>query len=228
MEQSTLRLITFGTDYIVEYLTKNPVDWSSSELACRGGPGDKAGEPPSPAVFEFLSLLDEQGGLFTQREYWEHCKDRWRDWLTRDEMTRRNARGVKAKLYRNFYPSMIDSLHAWALLNEAGWFDVCVVDTYQDAVGKTDLLLKHGDVTIRVALIGPTDKAQSDRKYKVENRDSAMGNPIEVSMGFDRPRSPGNKRWYDLDDFKALRPDCTEDDQEYNDLFSQPALARHT
>jgi hypothetical protein len=113
-----LLLLYFPSRYIVEYVTRHPIDWADRELAKRGGDGDMAGKPPTPSVQEFLALLYETGELFTQEEYWARCADQWQTWINERiahhaDLAKRDARhrqpriydGLRAKAYRNFYPA---------------------------------------------------------------------------------------------------------------------------
>lgn len=193
---SGITLMYIPSDTIVRYVSENPIDWGSKDLAKRGGPGDQAGITPTPAVEEFLRLLIERRELFTQRDYMYHCWGQWRDWITPKPTIQKQ--GVRAKLYRNFYPSMIDSLYVWALLVETGMFDTCVLNSTEDAIGKTDLIVTSGEREIRLALIGPTEESSRDRIYKLTHRSASSLDMdcIEVVLSRDYPMSPGNKRWY--------------------------------
>jgi len=215
----SVTLAYFSSDYIVAFIKVNPIEWIRPfEASRRGGSGDQAGIPPTPAVHEFLALLRTKQDLFTQAEYFEHCKIVWHDWWTtlafvtkcgtRLEGARASLQyGVRAKIYNNFYASMIDSLHVWSMLCEAGWFDVCILDSYSDAIGKTDLTLIKGNTRRKVGLIGPTSQAREDFEYKQNNRDanSNLRDMVTVQLPSSRPKEPGNKRWYKLDDFRRLR-----------------------
>lgn len=197
---SGITLMYIPSEQIVRYITAHPIDWDDREKAKRGGPGDQAGVTPSPAVEEFLRLLVEGRELFTQKEYMYHCWEQWRDWIGPKPLPQKL--GVKAKLYRNFYPSMIDSLHVWALLVEGGMFDSCVLNSTEDAIGKSDLILTSGDRELRLALIGPEEAASTDRAYKVKHRNSGTSDVecIDIVLPREYPRSPGNKRWYQKQD----------------------------
>lgn len=198
-------LISLGSQYVVDFITNHPVRWLSRELARRGGVADSAGMPPTPAVLEFLSLLQRrEGELFSQEEYTSWCIQRWESWFYSHSELVREA--IRAKLYNNFYVSMIDSLHVWGLLSETGLFERCVLDACQDAVGKTDLTVYCRGRPIRLALIGPTQRAWADRQYKKLHRPGRPeeGLIIEVRMDLERERAPGNKRWFRLSDFAEL------------------------
>ncbi len=209
MDNRSVKLITFRSDYIVRYISEHPISWANLGLAnYRGCPADQAGCPPTPSVHEFLAMLGEQQDLFTQDEFVDHCEWQWYDWLqTKNEQQRL---GVLAKQRCNFYPSMIDSLHAWALLSESGWFDICVIDSYADALSKVDLTLVSPYSTVKVALLGPKEQASIWRSYKLNCRAGTDdAHAIAVKMPENRPRNPGNKRWYQIEDFGHLHPYAT-------------------
>jgi len=217
MPADSMALVYIKSQSILDFLEKHPVNWANRDLAKRGGMGDSAGMPPTPAVREFLSLLRQTHDLFTQDAFASHCQHAWSDWW--DTLNDRQQLGVTAKLYRNFYPSLIDSLHVWSLLVEAQWFDRCIMDSCDDATGDTDLTLTRDDKTIRVALIGPTAAAQEDRHFKRTYRHNGV--PVScytVQLPAQRPMAPGNKRWFCLDDFCEFRP---------RDLPSLPAAIIH-
>jgi len=195
-------LIYFPSQYIVDYITKNRIDWDQADLARRGGWGDRAGIPPTPAVAEFLSLLTQKGDMFTQKEYMEHCFSQWSGWL--QERQQMHWRGLQAKLYRNFYPSMIDSLHVWAMLCETRRFDSCFLSSYEDAIGKTDLIVMNGDIQYRLALL--FENAKENLDYKKTHRHRGDVSPcIEIVLPKIYPRNPGNKRWYKIQEvLKAI------------------------
>ncbi len=199
---TNLDLYFFGSEYIVNYLRFHPVDWSDLQLSRRGGAGDQAGVTPTPAVQEFLALLKYKGELFTQREYAEHCRWVWRNWF--NLLSQPQQRGVTAKLHNNFYPSMIDTLHVYALLVEERIGDCYIVSPEMDARDKIDIIVKVNGQAIGLALVGPTEQAEQDRAYKVEHRSSiADDQVVVVKLPNARPRAPGNKRWYCLQDFQV-------------------------
>lgn len=189
-------LIYIPSSEIVDYITINTIDWADNhkELAKRGGVGDSVGVTPTPAVEEFLNLLIAKRGLFTQYEYMAHCWESWRSWVA--PKSQMQKLGLRARLYRNFYPSMIDSLHVWAMLCESGMFDLCFMSATEDAIGKSDLILHSGKREIRLALIGPTGQASSDRQYKIEHRNNGEPECIQIKLNPNYPKSPGNKRWF--------------------------------
>jgi hypothetical protein len=200
-----ISLVYLASRAIVRYITAHPIAWKPRDLAKLGGPGDQAGMTPTPAVEEFLGLLATKQDLFTQAEYTEHCVKQWLSWW--EGLPDERREGVTAKLYNNFYVSMIDSLHVWALLVEAGWYDRCVVDSVADAVGKSDLTLYREASLVRLALIGPGQRARDSRTYKRHYRPGeADATVYEVQLSAEYPREPGHKRWYRLENFAALQP----------------------
>lgn len=163
-----------------------------------GGPGDQAGMTPTPAMGEFLDLLLDRKDLFTQAEYRDHCFSVWSEWLARKHPEQ--VKGVEAKLFCNFYVSGIDTLHAYALMVEAGMFDICYIDIIEDVLSKTDLTLKNSGCTVRVQLIGPN--ARTEREYKNLHRGRANG-AVEIQLTR-RPKTIGGKMWYRIRDFVPL------------------------
>lgn len=195
-------LIYIPSDEIVDFITKNPIDWGDRDAAKRGGIGDQAGVTPTPAVEEFIDLLLTKRSLFTQDEYIQHCRGKWIDWL--NTKTGDQRLGVRAKLLRNFYPSMIDSLHVWAMLCESGMFDRCVLNSTEDAIGKSDISVYSKDRVYRIALVGPTRNAIDDRQYKIKHRNGdKVDDFIEIVIPKEYPRDPGNKRWLRKSDVMA-------------------------
>lgn len=189
-------LIYIPSEEIVSFVTNHPIDWMDRQrdFAKRGGAGDSAGATPTPAIEEFLNLLIEKRSLFTQREYMHHCWYKWEAWirgLSSDQKV-----GVKAKLYRNFYPSAVDSLHVWAMLAETGSFEMCLMSATEDAIGKSDLILRSGSREVRLALQVQTRQSQDDRAYKMQHRGNDEAGCIEVWLDLKAPKFPGNKRWF--------------------------------
>lgn len=198
-------LIYMPSQYIVKYMGANPINWlqAHKDKAKRGGLGDKCGVTPSPAVFEFLNLLHERKGLFNQKDYKEYCWAAWgRDgWI--ENLSSEIRGGLGVRLYRNFYPSMIDSLHVWALLAETQLFDVCFLDSTADAVAKTDLTLVKGSTEYRIALFAGSKRSVNDRLYKLKNRNTESEVLcIDVVLPMERKQSYGKKRWYEIGDFE--------------------------
>lgn len=206
------RLLVLSSEYIVGYLTENPLveeTWSREykALAGIGGPGDKAGMPPKASMGCFLELLDRRhGALFTQQEFFEACCHDWEEadpgwlFLATDEQ----FEGLQAKAFRNFYPSGIDTIHFWALCAELGQFDRARYSLRHDVVGHEDLRLYSGDRAVKIALHPASRAARNAAAYKVNYRGDTGNNTMHVELPLDRPRSPGNKRWYRQGDIIPL------------------------
>lgn len=192
-------LAYFSSDSIMVFCGNNPIRWGTREQA---DAGDLL--TPTPAMAEFFRLLTKTGNLPTQKEYAEFC---WQDWQTwRATLTDDQARGVSWRLYRNFYPSAIDSLHVWALLVESGRFDKCILDTADDACGKTDISVwpvMNGD-PIKIALYSGSKESRRRTAYKRSHRGIVDPSAIDVILPMDRPKYPGNKRWYTMDDLQPV------------------------
>lgn len=216
MNKERVTLLYLGSKAIENYIARHPVSWANAELAKRGGIGDRAGMPPTPMVYEFFSLVAQKQGLFTQSEYRDHCFEQWCSWNKLENQDMRE--GVAAKLYRNVYPSMVNTLHAWSLLVEARWFDLCVIDTATDALSKHDLIVSRSGCTpIALDLFIQTERAVNDRQYKLSHRKASRD---FVCESFDVPlpihdrqkRQPGNMRWYCLKDFAHVYVKYQEED----------------
>lgn len=191
-------------DYVREYVRKHPVKWMDRELTKHGGAGDSAGRTPYPCVEAWLRCLHEIGDMFDQKTYVDFCRMEWSEWWSK--LTPLQQRGVTAKLANNYFPSMIDSLHAWALLSEARWFDTVTLDSYQDAIGKSDITCRCGMTETRIALFGPGQRALDARNYKIAHREGYDVQTVPVQMSWDRPVI-GGKRWFELGDFVILKPE---------------------
>ena len=199
-------LLYMSSQSIMNFCTQNPIDWLSDykKLAAIGGKGDQAGIPPSTVVGEFIACLINKKSLFTQYDFMVWCADAWSDW--RSELNKYLWRGVVTKLYRNFYPSMIDSLYVWALLCETGKFSICYMDSIDDAISKSDITIFSNDNSkFHIALSIGTKKANDYCRYKTQNRHGTnVIETVRVELPMTRERSPGNKRWYCLEDFNLI------------------------
>lgn len=196
-------LIYMSSSHIVDYVAQHPINWMDDkrEMGRIGGAGDRAGLPPVPSVEMWIALLRKNERLFTQAEYTDYCfgDPRWRAWMDGKPTEARD--GLRVKLFRNFYPSMIDSLHVWALLAEVGLFDSCIVETDRDALAKIDMTIAVGNRRLALALRGPTPEATWSKDYKQRYRnDGKAANAIELALSIKKPRSPGNKRWFDQEE----------------------------
>ncbi len=188
---------------IKEAMVLDPVDWKDMWMGLPNGPGNLL--TPTFAVVEFMKLLQQEGGLFNHRQYIDYCKNlpTWRDWwlgLRPDQQ-----RGMEVRLWNNFFVSMIDNLHIWAMLSEQGVFKACYMDSEDDAVRHRDLTLRtKNDEMIYLALYGP--KGKGNFEYKIEHRGASRRDAYVVPMTT-RPRHEGNKMWYTLDDFAMILAD---------------------
>lgn len=196
-------LIYMSSRHIVDYLTRHPIMWLDDKkwMAEIGGPGDKAGLPPIASVELWIECLRRKERLFSQEEYVEHYfgNAKIAAWLRGKPLEQ--VEGVRVKQYRNFYPSMIDSLHVWALLAETGLFDSCIVETDRDAISKVDMIVTTEGHRLSLAIRGPTEDATRAKNYKGKYRNTGDSrNAIELALSIRKPRSPGNKRWFDAEE----------------------------
>jgi len=196
---------------IVNYIVDNPINWDPNGdgldwlRAKRGGEGDRAHpEMVLPMVEMWLRLLNLKKGLFTQIEFEEYALKEYAPWPPEEFKN-----GVRAKLYRNFYPSMIDHIYAFALLSESGIFKSVDYDTDEDVTKKIDIYLtRHDGQHLGLALRIGTATARECQEYKYYIRGQPVQpfvvEPIVLDTKRRGPRSrgAGNKRWYVLEDFK--------------------------
>ena len=192
----------FSSDVIKEFCANNPIDWADREVANTFGNL----LTPTSAMAVFFDLLTQYGNLFTQSEYVRGAWVTWGDW--KSELERDAIVKIEARLYRNFYPSAIDSLHVWALLVESGQFARCILDTAQDAYSKTDLTVWTCEGNLaKIALSAGNKYSQQWARYKRRVRGGAS-DAINILLPMNRRKFPGNKRWYRLEDlmpvFEAL------------------------
>jgi len=209
-------LMYLNSQYIVDYLSQHPIEqktWTPKigKLAKLNGVGDQCGMPPTPVVYEFLQMLLIKKGLFTQCEYHNHCWNVWAVWLRPKSDKQRE--GLAAKLYRNFYPSMIDTLHVWSILAETKLFPMCYLDSREDVKRKSDLtVITHLQQEYHIQLYIGTKASQQDALYKKQYRTPSNSlTTTRVELTLDRERNPGNKRWYTLDDFQFLFSNLKQD-----------------
>jgi len=88
---------------------------------------------------------------------------------------------------------------------ESGCCERCVLDTADDAVGKTDITVWLKDGTEKgLALYVGSKLGKSWTKYKRENGDKAEREVVDLVLSMDKPRTPGNKRWYGVEDLEAI------------------------
>lgn len=194
-----IALIYLSSMAIKNYCAKHPIDWKTQEQA-------KSGDilTPTPAMGVFFDLLTDKGGLFSQEDYVDYAFSlpSWSEWMY--SLPAGKQAGIAARLYRNFYPSAIDSLHSWSLLVETGQFAACLLDTADDAVSKTDLTVwTINGKSAKIALYVGTKEGMARTQYKRTHRGSVNG-VIDVILSMDRKPWPGRKRWYTIDDFAPV------------------------
>ena len=189
-----MKLIYLSSGAVQQFCAQHPIEWCSRELAEQGDI-----LTPTPGMQVFFAMLLEGNRLFDQAQYYAKACAVWGDWLAR--LDEKERQGIKARLYRNFYPSAIDSLHAWALLVETGLFDACLIDPLADSRAKTDITVFTKDRrAISIALYAGSAYARRRTQHKRQARGGAP-NAIDVILPMDRPQRPGNKRWYEIQDF---------------------------
>jgi hypothetical protein len=204
----SVRLITVDPESVVAFCKAHPVDLKPDWRAAtqRGGAGDVM--PPTPAADAFFTLyLEVNKGhrLPTQQEYADYCCDVWSDWFT-GYLTRFVQQCFVARLYRNFYPSFVDSVHVWALLGTRYAvhghlvFDHCVLDTYEDVIQNSDLLVYRGEECLRIALRSQTRQAREDAWYKQTHRQPHRVEDgerlVHLSLPIDVRARVGGKCWF--------------------------------
>lgn len=191
-------LIYFASDIIEEFCGKNPIDWADPNIA--NGAGNIL--TPTPAMNVFFSHILKDKRLFNQREYVEFAWHDWGNW--KKQLTQEQIDGVESRLFRNFYPSAIDSLHVWALMVETGKFAMCELDVLKDAVSKTDLTVWTKDrQKFQIELRIDSKRSLDWCDYKYKNRGQAE-NAIPILLPMARSKGVGNKRWYRIKDLDVL------------------------
>jgi hypothetical protein len=217
-KKNRLKLISISSDYILSFCAEHPIIWYplsnfgqdgsvyrrtrewQQTARRRGGVGDK--KTPTPAVGVFLDLLIKRDGvLFTQEQYAQYTKKIWNDWL--EELTTDERLGIYVRLYAQFYPAMIDSLHVWSILSEERVADVCFLDSFNDVVAKTDLTLIKGEQSVKIALRSGGASGRRTAEYKIARRKGGCEPPdcFPVWLDMDERQGIGRKRWYKLSDF---------------------------
>jgi hypothetical protein len=198
-------LTFFDPEGIVRLLKMNPVVWHHRDITGIGGLADRLGMTPTPAVAEFLAFVAEYDRLPTQHEFSEYCVRHWRlsfHWPRLDA----EIPIIKAKVEHNFYPSMIDTFHAFGLVAKAGWFDQCLLDTVEDVVSKADLTFIGAGFSASVNLKGPATRSSREAEAWKRAHRGWDPNVHQITLPMSRPRNPGNKRWYSLEDFRCIQP----------------------
>lgn len=206
----THEVIYLSSEYILDWFSDpaHQVEWCSSELADMGDflPPEKYGVAPVMKVF--FEYLGKRGELFTQKEFTDYFWSLYPEFKA--DLPPEFARAYGARIWRNFYPSGgIDSIHVWALLVESGQFARCLINSEEDVVGKTDLIVytKKGQ-RLDLALRIDTNRSRRRAAKKQENLSGMRGvndAAIDVPLPFDeREKGAGNKRWYNYDDLKPV------------------------
>jgi hypothetical protein len=206
-------MLTMDPDYILDFFRVHPCDMCDqyADVVRPGTPGNVMS--PTPVMDSFFQQLGERDGqLMTQEAFADYhlAREAERQWYaTLDAFTQRCYR---ARLYRQFYLSAIDSLHVWALLgtryrpNGTLVFDRCIIDTKKDVVLKTDLLVYRAEACLRIALTVDTHNAQRVNTYKRQHRGGPVAGTIELRLRVGRARrSVGNKCWFHWpEDFRPI------------------------
>ena len=192
-----IKLLYFSSTLILEFGKKHPVDMYTRDLAEMGDI-----LTPTPAMGEFFDCLLNAGRLITQGDYITYACNQWVVWFT--GLKSHQKEGIIARLARNFYPSAIDSLHAWALLVESGKFKSAIIDILEDAVGKTDLTVeaKNG-IKYKIGLSIDNAYTRQREAYKRTYRGDVPHDLIDIRLPMERNKI-GNKRWYEIEDFEPL------------------------
>lgn len=223
-----MKHLSFTSEYVKNYILDNEVNLVDKykKTASRGGLGDKAGMPPISNVLLFFELLYEKGDLFLQEDYWNYCLKRWKEtspeWCrmiftekylvdlddhgrlmkegdrTEHESSWPVATGLKAKCFRNFYPSFIDTLHVFGLMTESDLFSRIEINTEEDVKSDFDIHAtdKHG-VECRFAILAR--KSNSVKQFIRKGSD--VKNNIILALPMQRKRE-GGKRWFEMEDLK--------------------------
>ncbi len=184
-----------NTLQIREFVREHPIEQRDKSLSYMGGPGCRAGMPPSPAIHEFMKLYKLKSDLFHQKDFTWHCFYAWEQWLKNQIQIMK--RGVASKLYNNFYPSMIDSIHVHALITQMGFR--CRIDTKADVVGGVDVSAYVGSTVVDIALTTGSNYAVQWAHYKWDS-ERAQNKTMRV---VDVPK--GDKVWYNEIDFMFLK-----------------------
>lgn len=200
MDLPKITMTYFSSQFIVEYIKEHPIEWPSRGLADTV----RNVRIPFSCIGAFFELLKKKDGLFSQEEYIDYLWDT--DRLDIEPYGFDGLVGLEARIKRNFYPSALDSLHAFSILVESGRFARCTLDTLEDVVSKVDLSVtsKEG-VCLGIALMAGTSSGKRWAVHKNIYREGwGDWNVIEVPLPMDRPREPGNKCWYNVEDFEVV------------------------
>lgn len=220
----TYEVIYHSSEYILDWFSdpNHRVSWCPHELVDMGD-----FLTPVPVMQVFFEYLGMRGELFTQKEFSDYFWSLVPDF--KDGLERTRLRGLGARIWHNFYPSAIDSLHVWALLVESGRFARCLINSTEDVVGKTDLIVytKNGqrlDLALRVDSPRSNYRAGQKRANASGMRGVNEGT-IDILLPYSgRERGAGNKRWYARED---LEPVFRAADVEYVPKHTKISLERY-
>lgn len=212
--KTNLRLEYYSSRHIQEFVTRFPVDWCDDRkyLANRVGClADLCGRPPVPSMLVFFQTVIGHG-LITQDQMWIASLEEWGQDFPPETCEARKRGYSKAKClealqvkcFRNFYSSAIDSLHVFALLVECRVAGRCTLDCAQDVCSATDLIVESYNHHFTIALVAGSSSGQNSLNHKRSHR-QAKPCDFTLPLPMDRPKTPGNKRWYNPDDLKPIR-----------------------
>jgi hypothetical protein len=193
-----------ASEAIQKFVAEHPIDWTNYRAGHLGQDGDV--RTPTPCMAEFWRLLLGTGRMFCQWEYARYAIGQWPDFVR--QLTERQLEGLTARLCCNFYVSGISTLHVWAMLVETGVFQTCIVDSVLDAVKSIDILVTTRcgqSIPIALRSGSPWAVEAFERKCSSEGR---AGKPPDgacmLILPRERPRNPGNMRWYTIDDLRPV------------------------
>ncbi len=205
----TNELTYISTEYFRKWFSKpeHRVSFGGRDLAIEYGNWQI--EPP--VMMAFYNYLAEKGDLFTQREFLDYF------WTLpspqpKETLEHRDIKGIEARISRQFYPSAMKTVHAWALLVESGHFDRCLISARKDFVGKVDLTVISDESAVLVAFRDDTVNSEDWSRIKEENVSGMRGvneDAVEILLKItDKLRSDaqmtGNLILYSIDDLKPV------------------------
>ena len=211
---------------IERFLAENPVQWSggkawSGKDAQVNGAGDKI-YTPTLVMELFFNLLADNKGLFTQQMLYDYCIARWADnqgyiknkpeeepfricnWLK--QLDDEGLRGLKAKIFRNYYVAGVVTLHAQSLLAQSGLWDGVWIDTQSDGNERYDLVLQYKGKNVYVGLTCSTDSGLSVIERKTGNATVRVYYVVLPCPSDTHKFGPGRLHLHKLSDFERLIP----------------------
>lgn len=202
-----------SAEAIQRFCADHPTEWleAYAHLSRRGQLADQASmslphcRPPVATMmvagefFRCRRIPATQEQLFMACcEAWARKNPDWYAWLWSSKEPYLEA--LRAKTYRNMWPAFIDGIHVQALFIESGKFRECRMSSTDDVVLKCDLLAVCYDGTeLRIGLVGPGEEAAENSYFRKGGEGI-----IRVQMSWDRPKNPGNKRWFCAGDFEVI------------------------